>query len=145
MSKPSLDALLAHCRKPEGPAVVEAETLSAEEAGRLAAFLNAAKIHARVIDGAALTDKGELIRALAGAFGFPDHFGHNWDAVIDCWSDLSWLPAAGYVCLFLNAEAFRAAHPRTHETFLDVCSDVAERWQEYDPSVVFKVVRAARG
>jgi RNAse (barnase) inhibitor barstar len=144
MSTPALDTLLAECRKPEGKVVVQAASLSAEEAGRLAASLNARDIQARVIDGARLTGKAELLRALAEAFSFPSHFGHNWDALVDCLSDMSWLPAAGYVCLFLNADAFRTADPRAHETFLEIGEDVAERWREYDPTVVFKLLRAAK-
>jgi RNAse (barnase) inhibitor barstar len=144
MSKPSLEMLLAQCRKPEGPSVIEAESLSTAEANLLAASLAAVNIHARVIDGAGIGGKADLLRALATAFQFPSHFGHNWDALIDCWSDLSWLPASGYVCLLLEADAFRAAHPRIHETLLEVCTDVAERWHEYDPRTVFKLLRSAK-
>jgi hypothetical protein len=31
---------------------------------------------------------------------FPAWFGHNWDALADCLTDLSWLPAAGYVLIW---------------------------------------------
>lgn len=32
----------------------------------------------------------EAINSLAQAWEFPSYFGNNWDAVVDCWSDLSW-------------------------------------------------------
>jgi hypothetical protein len=144
MSKPAYEALLAACRKPEGPVVIEAAVLSPEEANRIAAALEALDIRARVIDGTWVADKADLIRHLALAFQFPSYFGGGWDAVIDCWSDMSWLPGRGYVCLVPNADVLRAVDARTHETLLEVCEDVGERWREYDPSVVFKLVRGAK-
>jgi RNAse (barnase) inhibitor barstar len=140
MSKPAFDTLLAECRQGGAP-VVEAGPLSAEEAGRLASALAALNIQARVLDGKHLTGKAALLRAIAAAFAFPSHFGNNWDALIDCWSDLSWLPAAGYVTVLLHADDFRTAHPRIHEEFVQVTGDVAQRWHDHDAKIVFKLVR----
>ena len=39
------------------------------------------------------TDKATLLARFAAALQFPDWFGHNWDALADCITDLSWLPA----------------------------------------------------
>ena len=52
----------------------------------------------------AFSDKGQLLKNLAIALGFPDWFGHNWDALEDCLTDLSWRNAPGYVLLFENAK-----------------------------------------
>ena len=41
-----------------------------------------------------------LLRNIAVALGFPDWFGHNWDALEDCLTDLSWREARGYVLMF---------------------------------------------
>jgi RNAse (barnase) inhibitor barstar len=48
-------------------------------------------------------DKENLLRAIAAALRFPDWFGRNWDALEDCLTDLSWLPADGYVLVFEQA------------------------------------------
>jgi RNAse (barnase) inhibitor barstar len=145
MSRPAFDKLLAQCQKPGPPAIVEAAVLSAEEAEHLVAALAEEEIEARHLDGTRLTGKADLLRELAKAFAFPSHFGHNWDALIDCLSDLSWLPAKGYVIVLTSADAFKAADSRAHETLLEVAEDVSERWREYDAAVVFKLLRGAKG
>jgi hypothetical protein len=48
----------------------------------------------------AFADKPQLLKNIAAALQFPDWFGHNWDALEDCLTDLSWRQAPGYVLLF---------------------------------------------
>jgi len=144
MSTPPLDQLRTACLAPAGPVVIEAASLSSEEASQLSASLAAQNIQARVIDGARLSGKDSLMKELARAFNFPSHQGSNWDALIDSWSDMNWLPAHGYVCILINADALKTADAATHEMFLEVCGDVAERWRQHNPPVVFKLVRGAR-
>src|SRR5690625_5058438 len=43
------------------------------------------------IDLRGCSDKAELLASIAQALEFPDYFGHNWDALGDCLTDLSWL------------------------------------------------------
>ena len=49
-------------------------------------------------------DKSELMQNIAEVLRFPDWFGHNWDALEDCLTDLSWNEAMGYVLLFEHAK-----------------------------------------
>jgi hypothetical protein len=44
-------------------------------------------------------EKAGLLKNMASALGFPDWFGHNWDALEDCLTDLSWRDAPGTVLL----------------------------------------------
>jgi len=143
MSTPSLDTLLAECSDPKGPVVLAADSLSVDEANHLVSALAARNIQARVLDGSRLSGKADLLRELAAAFAFPSYFGHNWDALIDCWSDMTWLPARGYLCVLLRADALRTADAATHDAFLTACHDVAERWRRHDPHIVFKLLRVA--
>lgn len=40
------------------------------------------------VDGWTHQSKTELLEAIAEAMEFPDHFGHNFDALVDCLRDL---------------------------------------------------------
>jgi Barstar (barnase inhibitor) len=48
--------------------------------------------------------KEKLLQNIAAALAFPDWFGHNWDALEDCLTDLSWREAPGSVLLFEDAK-----------------------------------------
>jgi RNAse (barnase) inhibitor barstar len=55
------------------------------------------------LDGESIRSKDDLLRAVAAAMRFPDYFGMNWDAVVDCLRDLAdRTPAEGHV-LFVHA------------------------------------------
>jgi hypothetical protein len=49
-------------------------------------------------------EKEKLLKNIAAALALPDWFGHNWDALEDCLTDLSWREAPGYVLLFEDAK-----------------------------------------
>ena len=40
------------------------------------------------VDGWTHQDKAELLTEMGQAFDFPDHYGHNFDALADCLSDI---------------------------------------------------------
>ncbi len=42
-----------------------------------------------VLDESKIVDKATLLVELARVFGFPDYFGHNWDALNDCLGDIA--------------------------------------------------------
>jgi RNAse (barnase) inhibitor barstar len=50
-----------------------------------------AMIHLHV--SPSISSRRELFDTYANQFCFPDYFGENWDAFIDCMSDLSWIDA----------------------------------------------------
>lgn len=80
------------------------------------------------IDLAGCTDKTELLARLAQALRFPHWFGHNWDALSDCLTDLSWLPAQQYRLVLCEPQALRAAAPETLDTALEILAEAAEFW-----------------
>ncbi len=70
--------------------------------------------------------KAQVLDALAKALAFPDWFGHNWDALEDCLSDLSWKPAEGHLLLLTGTPAL----PRDEAGILtDILASSAEAWK----------------
>ncbi len=82
------------------------------------------------IDLAPVRDKSALFDRLATALEFPDWFGHNWDALADCLSDLSWLPADGYVILLEHCDDFQATQAEDFATALQVFAAAVSSWRE---------------
>ncbi|MGH8765990.1 MAG: barstar family protein [Burkholderiales bacterium] len=72
-----------------------------------------------------IADKGELMRTVAAALGFPAWFGANWDALEDCLTDLSWTGADGHVLLI---EGEGALPVEDNGTFVDVLRAAAASW-----------------
>jgi RNAse (barnase) inhibitor barstar len=72
---------------------------------QLRAALQNAGIAGFDLDGARVRTRDDLLRGIADAMQFPDYFGMNWDAVIDCLRDLpDRQPAEGYVLFVHGAE-----------------------------------------
>lgn len=88
------------------------------------------------IDLAGCTDKATLLARFAAALHFPDWFGHNWDALSDCLTDLSWLPARHYRVELAQPQALRTAAPETLDTALEILGEAVEFWA--NEGVVFE-------
>ena len=86
------------------------------------------KFVVRVIRGRRCRSAGELFAEIAEALEFPDYFGHNWDALEECLTDLEWLPGKGYVLLVTAAEQILTDDEEEFATFLEVLSDAGEAW-----------------
>ena len=76
---------------------------AADVTPQLRTALQSAGIAAFDLNGEPVRTRDDLLRGIADAMQFPDYFGMNWDAVIDCLRDLADRhPAEGYV-LFVHA------------------------------------------
>ena len=93
------------------PAAAEAEK----------AFVRGAYPH--VVNSRPTVDKTSTLTAFAEALSFPDHFGHNLDALYDCLTDLSWLPRGEHVLIWPGSDALRKADPKTYLAIRSVLSD----------------------
>jgi len=82
------------------------------------------------IDAAHVRDKNGFLDKVAKALHFPGYFGHNWDALNDCLTDLAWLPAkTGYVLVFENMEHFGASCQQEFSEATEVLRAVSEYWK----------------
>ena len=74
-----------------------------EVSSQLRTSLESAAVAVFDLDGGSIRSKDDLLRAIAVAMQFPEYFGMNWDAVVDCLRDLAdRMPAEGHV-LFVHA------------------------------------------
>jgi len=71
-------------------------------------------------------DKASTLTAFAEALSFPDHFGHNLDALYDCLTDLSWLPPGEHVLVWSAPGVFERADPDGYAAVVDVLTDATE-------------------
>ena len=81
-----------------------------------------------LLDGDAIADKATLLRACADALAFPPYFGRNWDALADCLTDLSWLPAPGYALVYDNPAPLIRRSPADWAVAREIFREAAARW-----------------
>ncbi len=75
-------------------------------------------------------DKPALLARIAEALRFPEWFGHNWDALADCLTDLDWMPARGYVIVLDGADALRTESPAEFAAAVEILAESAHDWAE---------------
>jgi hypothetical protein len=93
------------------------------------------------VDLTGVDSKPALLNRFAITMGFPSYFGGNWDAFIDCATDLSWDRHPGYVVEVSGAESLMKLPTDIVKTFLLACGkDIPSRWQaredEYGRSIL---------
>jgi len=67
---------------------------------------------------------------LADGLGFPEHFGHNWDALADSLEDGEWLGKHGAVVVLQHAGPYRKAHAQDWSTLEDILAEAADYWRD---------------
>ena len=77
----------------------------------------------------------------------PKHFGHNWDALEECLTDMDWVDADGYVIYYDHIDGLLAAHPDQFETLVEICRDAVASWKEDGTPIVvlFSGTKAPKG
>ncbi len=77
-------------------------------------------------------DKDGFLERCARDLRFPDWYGHNWDALADCLTDLSWwgegAAPSGYLLRVRGWTAFRDAAPEAAAIAADILSDAVTYW-----------------
>ncbi len=82
------------------------------------------------VDLAGVRDKQELLAAIGKAMSFPEWFGHNWDALLDCLADLGWRPAEGYVVILEHCDGIHGLAEADFVHTLQVFQEAANEWRE---------------
>lgn len=85
------------------------------------------------IDLSTALDKHAMLELIGKAMSFPDWFGHNWDALLDCLADLSWLSeggADGYVIILEHCDGIHGRAEADFVQALQVFEAAANEWRE---------------
>ena len=88
------------------------------------------------IDGKNIARKEQLLNHVATALRFPEHFGHNWDALEECLTDLEWVDDEGYVIYYDHIDKLLEQHADQFETFLEIVRDAVSSWQDDGEAMV---------
>jgi hypothetical protein len=83
-----------------------------------------------VLDLSDVNGKASFLDTTARVMQFPPYFGHNWDALEDCLTDLSWLHADGFVLLIENCESFIHSAPVEMATARSILDEAAAFWKD---------------
>ncbi len=102
--------------------------ITADTQDTLHAQAGGAADHLIDIDLGEAADKETLFSAFARAFDMPRWFGHNWDALEDCLTDLDWLPH-GSVLVRITGRTASIDDARMLATVLESACDA---WQADD-------------
>lgn len=97
-----------------------------------------------MLPGQSIHDKASFLRACRDAMKFPPYFGHNWDALDESITDLSWVPARGYVVLYDAVAHFAMRDPTQWAVALDVLQSAVAHWQT-TATPMYVLLRGTRG
>lgn len=88
-------------------------------------------------------DAAHALTVLGDELRFPSTYGHNFDALHDYLTDLSWQEQPGAVLLLSGCDEMVSQAPETFTTLVEVCSAAAEHWRQADtPFWVFIDMKA---
>jgi RNAse (barnase) inhibitor barstar len=82
------------------------------------------------VEGRNIARKEQLLRQFASALRFPEDFGHNWDALEECLTDLEWIDSKGYVLYYDHIDALLAADGDQFGTLVEILQDAVDSWKE---------------
>ena len=101
-------------------------------APRLAGPLRAAAKGAGVawfdLDLAGVAGREAFLKRSAATFRFPDHFGHNWDALHECLLDLAGAGSPGAVVHWRRGAALAKRAPDAVKIALEILREAAIYW-----------------
>lgn len=95
----------------------------------VAALGTAAGLKGFAADLSGATTLDGAYAVLAGAMAFPDWFGNNLDALMDCLTDMSWAEAPGYLLLLTGTAPLANADPAGFADLLEVLDAACEPWR----------------
>lgn len=82
-----------------------------------------------VLDGAICRNVASFLSATASAFQFPNYYGDNLNAFLECINDLGWLIEINYVLVILNHEHFMLDDSLENKNYINVLIEgISKEW-----------------
>ncbi len=81
------------------------------------------------LTGEDVSSREAFFASIARAIPFPDYFGHNWDAVYDCLTDPSVIPANGVVLVLDGCDEMAGREPEQWAIALKVLREACAFWR----------------
>lgn len=78
------------------------------------------------LEGQSITNRDLYFQKIADLFQFPDYFGHNWDAVADCLTDLSWEEGDRILIVYSHSQGLSEEHD--WEIAIRIWANTIEFW-----------------
>lgn len=75
-------------------------------------------------------NKDELLDTLGHGMKFPEWYGHNFDALMDCLTDLGWRPAEGYLVLLEHCDGIHGRAEADFVATLQIFEQAADEWRK---------------
>ena len=97
----------------------------------------------KIFHGKKCRTKSTLLGECSRVLEFPSYFAKNWDAFMDCLTDLQWLPAPGYLFVILDAEEILAEQEQDRAILIDMLNEAGRVWcteQDVRPEIPFHVL-----
>lgn len=112
--------------------------LTARQRAVLTDLAASAGLHLREVDLASCREKTECLSVLGKALAFPDWYGANFDALLDCLGDPDWQTKTGDILLISGLERLLRNDRKSLVTLLDVlAAAVDERRRTDQPMWIF--------
>jgi hypothetical protein len=81
--------------------------------------------------GALMTNYNAMCSEISAALQFPYYFGFNSAAIVDCLSDLAWMPATSYsLVIYDSMRLFSEESVWEFRGFLSDILEISRRWRE---------------
>lgn len=94
------------------------------------------------LDGGATGSREGFFTGIARELHFPDYFGRNWDAVYDCLTDPSVMPADGAVLVLDGFDEMATREPEQWSIALTVLREACAFWQPLSRDLMVVLVGA---
>ena len=94
-----------------------------------------------LINGDEIRDKESFLRVVSIALKFPDYFGHNWDALNDCLTDMSCIDINHPIYMvYKNSKQFSEESPEDFHIAMEVIAQAIGYLNRESIQVIFALV-----